>query len=130
MIIDIAMQRIKEIGEGVKGFVVYYAEITLRSTRSKVFLDFVESNRNTYPDADLISSNFTGEPLKQIRIINDGTADFIRVGFNGRSSGNPYIKVKFGETLTMPFTDTDGLLLDMVMQASTSNTTVRVIGLS
>lgn len=123
------MQRIKDIGEGVKGFVVYYAEVVLRSNRTKVFLDFVESNRNSYQDADLVYSNFTDEPLKQIRIINDGAADFIRVGFNNGSNGSPYIKVKFGETLTMPFVDTEGLLLDMTLQANTTNATVRIIGL-
>lgn len=124
------LKKIVEIGENVTGFVVYYAEIDLSSTRAKVFLDFTDSNRNTFRDADLVSSNFTEEPLKQIRITNDGTADYIRVGFNGGSSVAPYIKIKFGETLTMPFITTDGLLLDMVLQASTSNATVRIIGLA
>ena len=118
------------MGEEARGFVVFYAEIELRSNRAKVFLDFTESNRNTYPDADLVASNFTEQPLKQIRITNDGSADFIRVGFNGGSAGAPYIKIKFNETLTIPFVDTEELVLDMVLQASTSNTTVRIIGLA
>jgi hypothetical protein len=124
------MRRISAQGEGATGFVVYYAEIVLRSTSKKVFLDFVESNRNNYQDADLVSSNFTEQPLKQIRITNDGGADFIRVGFNGGSNGPTYIKIKFNETLVIPFTDTENeLVLDMVLKAETSNTTVRVIGL-
>jgi len=124
------MQKIRDVGKESRGFVVYYAEVVLRSTNKKVFLDFVESNRNSYQDADLVSSNFTDQPLKQVRITNDGSADFIRIGFNRGSSGPPYIKIKFGETVTIPFVDTeDELVLDMVVQANTSNTTVRVIGL-
>ena len=124
------VKKIQEEGETARGFVVYYAEVNLYSARAKVFLDFTESNRNTFRDADLVSSNFTEEPLRQIKIYNDGSADFIRVGINNGSSGAPYIKIKFGENFTIPFIDTKGLVLDMVLQANTSNTTVRIIGLA
>lgn len=120
--------RVRE-DEEAKGFVVYYSEINLLSNKSKVFIDFADSGRNTYPDADLISSNFTEQPLKQIKVYNDGSADFIRVGFNGGSNGPVYIKIKFNESLTIPFVDTEELVLDMVLQANTTNTTVRIIGL-
>lgn len=123
--------RIREEGEGARGFVVFYAEVNLLSTRAKVFIDFTDSNRNSFRDADLVASNFTDEPLRQIKIYNDGTADYIRVGVNGGNSVAPYIKIKSGENTTLPFVDTEGrLVLDMVVQAFTSNATIRIIGLA
>lgn len=123
--------KIKEEGEDAKGFVVFYAEINLLSNKAKVFIDFTDSFRNTFTDADLVASNFTDEPLKQIRVFNDGTADFVRIGINGGPSVAPYIKVKFGENVTLPFVDTKGrLVLDMVLKADTSNATVRILGLA
>ncbi len=128
--IILIQKKIKEEGEGAEGFVVFYSEISLFSTKSKVFIDFTDSNRNTFRDADLIASNYTEQPLKQIKVTNDGTADFIRIGLNSGPNTAPYIKIKFGESLTIPFVDTGGeLVLDMVLQANTSNTTVRIIGL-
>lgn len=124
------MQKIVEEDELATKFVVYYAEINLFSTRAKVFLDFTDSNRNTFSDADLVASNLTNQPLKQIRVYNDGSADFIRIAVNGGKNVAPYIKVKSNGSETLPFVDTKGLVLDMVLQANTSNATVRIIGLA
>ena len=124
------MQKIVEEGEHKTGFVMFYLELTLLSTASKVFIDFSESNRNRLPDTNIVAALFTEQPLRQVKIYNDGSADFIRINVNAGANGNPVIKIKFNESLTIPFVDTEEIVRDMVLQASTSNTTVRIIGLA
>ena len=124
------VQKIIEEGEQKTGFVMFYLEITLLSTSSKVFIDFSESNRNRLPDTNIVASLLTEQPLRQVKIYNDGTADFIRINVNAGANGTPAIKIKFGENLTIPFVDTEEIVHDMVLQATTSNTTVRIIGLA
>lgn len=116
---------------GKSPFVVYYYEITLRSTNAKAYIDFTDSNRNRVAaDSDITNSKVADTPLRQIKIINDGSADFIRVGINDGPNGGPSIKIKFGESLTVPFVDTEEIVKDITIQASTSNTTVRIMGLA
>ena len=123
-------QKIVEEGRYETGFVMFYLELTLLSTASKVFVDFSQSNRNRLPDTNIVAALFTEQPLRQVKIYNDGTADFIRINVNSGANGNPVIKIKFGENLTIPFVDTEEIVRDMVLQATTSNTTVRIIGLA
>lgn len=114
---------------------IFYYEILLRSNLSKAFIDFSNSGRNTTQDADITSSFIPEEPLRQIQIINDGTADYVRVGINVGSAGAPYLKVKFAEEITLPFVGAASiwnnrfLIYNMVLQANTSNATVRIIGI-
>jgi hypothetical protein len=116
---------------GKTPFVIYYYEIALRSTNSKAYIDFTDSNRNRVAsDADISYSKVSDTPLRQIKIINDGTSDFVRVGINDGPNSAPYIKVKSGESLTVPFVDTEEIVKDINIQASTSNTTVRIMGLA
>lgn len=114
----------------ISGYDIFYYEFTLLSTTSKIYIDFSDSNRTNLADANMVSSKTADQPLKQIKIFNDGTADFIRIGVNEGPSGNPYVKIKFGENLTIPFVDTDEVTNNMTLRASTSNTTVRIIGLA
>ena len=114
----------------LSGYDLFYYEFTLTSNSSKVYIDFSDSNRTRLADANMISSKNADQPLKQIKIFNDGTSDFIRIGVNAGPSGNPYVKIKFGETLTIPFVDTDEVTNDITLQAITSNATVRIIGLA
>lgn len=116
---------------GKSPFVTYYYEIVLRSTQAKTYIDFTDSNRNRIAaDADITYSKVPDTPLRQIKIINDGTADHIRVGINDGPNSGPYVKIKFGESLTVPFVDTEEIVKDITIQASVSNTTVRIIGLA
>jgi hypothetical protein len=124
------LRKIVQEGEFKTGFVMFYLELTLLSTNAKVFIDFSESNRNRLPDTNVIASLYTEQPLRQVKILNDGGADFIRINANAGANGTPVIKVKFNESLTIPFVDTEEIVRDMVLQASTSNTTVRIIGLA
>ena len=121
---------IKTEDENAIGFSVYYIELNLIASRSKVFIDFVQSNRNNYADSQLVAANFIDKPLKQIRIYNDGGADFIRVGINGSQRGGAYIKIKSNSSETIPFVDVKGrVVLDVTLMAEVSNSTVRIIGL-
>ena len=116
---------------GKSPFVTYYYEIALRSTNAKAYIDFTDSNRNRVAsDADISNSKVADTPLRQIKIINDGTADFVRVGINDGPNSSPYLKIKFGESLTVPFVDTEEIVKDIVVQAVSSNATVRIIGLA
>jgi hypothetical protein len=116
---------------GKTPFVTYYYEISLRSTNSKTYIDFTDSNRNRISsDADITFSKVPDTPLRQIKIINDGTTDYVRVGINDGPNSGPYIKIKFGESLTVPFVDTTEIVKDITIQASITNTTVRIIGLA
>lgn len=124
------VQKIVEEGRYETGFVMFYLELTLLSTAAKVFVDFSQSNRNRLPDTNVVAALFTEQPLRQVKIYNDGSADFIRINVNAGANGNPVIKIKFNESLTIPFVDTEEIVRDMVLQASTSNTTVRIIGLA
>ena len=112
-------------------FVTYYYEISLRSTNAKAYIDFTDSNRNRISsDADITNSKVADTPLRQIKIVNDGTADFIRVGINDGPNSGPYLKIKSGESLTVPFVDTEEIVKDISIQAITSNASVRIIGLA
>jgi hypothetical protein len=124
------LRKIVQEGEFKTGFVMFYLELTLLSTNAKVFIDFSESNRNRLPDTNVVASLLTEQPLRQVKILNDGGADFIRINVNAGANGTPVIKVKSNENLTIPFVDTEEIVRDMVLQASTSNTTVRIIGLA
>ena len=124
------VQKIVEEGRYETGFVMFYLELTLLSTAAKVFVDFSQSNRNRLPDTNVVAALFTEQPLRQVKIYNDGSADFIRINVNAGANGNPVIKIKFNESLTIPFVDTEEIVRDMVLQATTSNTTVRIIGLA
>ena len=114
----------------LNGYDLFYYEFTLMATSSKVYIDFSDSSRTNLADANMIFSKNADQPLKQIRITNDGTADFIRIGVNSGPSGNPYVKIKFNETLTIPFVDTEEVTNNLTIQATTSNSTVRIIGLA
>jgi len=114
----------------LSGYDLFYYEFTLLANKSKVFIDFTNSNRISMADAEILFSKVADQPLKQVRITNDGTSDFIRIGVNSGSAGMPYVKIKSGETLTIPFVDTDEVTNDMTLQAITSNATVRIIGLA
>jgi hypothetical protein len=114
----------------IVGYDLFYYEFTLLANQSRVYIDFSNSNRTQMADANMVASKNADQPLKQIKITNDGTADFIRIGVNAGPAGAPYVKIKFGETLTIPFVDTDEVTNNITLQAITSNATVRIIGLA
>ena len=124
------MQRQSIETKDIVGYDLFYYEFTLLANQSRVYIDFSDSNRTQMADANMVTSKNADQPLKQIKITNDGTADFIRIGVNSGPAGSPYVKIKFGETLTIPFVDTDEVTNNITLQAITSNATVRIIGLA
>ena len=110
---------------------IFYYEVSLLSTRSKVFIDFTDSGRNTATDAEITSSYTPEEPLSQLKIYNDGTADYIRFSVNEGTGSAPNIKLKFGENMTVPFNDLGPYrkIRTLTVQAITSNATLRIIGI-
>lgn len=113
---------------------VYYAEVTLSSSNSKAYIDFIESDRSTLLDSEIVNAKEVESPLRQLKIINDGSANHVLVMINESKNASPVIKVKNSETLTFPLINTETEwnegIKSITIQAKTTNATVRLIGIA
>lgn len=113
---------------------VYYAEITLSSSNAKAYIDFIESDRSTLLDSEIVNTKEVERPLRQLKIINDGGSNHVLVMINESKNASPVIKVKNAESLTFPLlnteTQTNEAIKSITIQAKTTNATVRLIGIA
>lgn len=113
---------------------VYYAEVTLSSSNAKAYIDFIESDRTTLLDSEIVNAKEVERPLRQLKIINDEDANHVLVMINESKNASPVIKIKGTESMTFPLinteTQTNEAIKSVTIQAKTTNATVRLIGIA